>query len=160
MLFLLLWIVLSIQMNVSPRKSILLDIMGGKDLKLCTFGRWLKNPVLFFLKFNFSPHLIFQWQFNDLNKCSYFFVKKSIANYLKSESEWALLPGMFTHTRNLFSWQKLPQCNRMTATEQKHIIKRRIKKNKQTRTNNIQMDNCMYRYIKQWTVLYVHVYYV
>ncbi len=24
-----------------------------------------------------------------------------------SESEWALLPGMFTHTRNLFSWQKL-----------------------------------------------------
>ncbi len=37
-----------------------------------------------------------------------------------SESEWALLPGMFTHTRNLFSWQKLPQCNRMTVTEQKH----------------------------------------
>ncbi len=26
---------------------------------------------------------------------------------------------MFTHTRNLFSWQKLPQCNRMTVTDQK-----------------------------------------
>ncbi len=40
-----------------------------------------------------------------------------------SESEWALLPGMFTHTMNLFSWQKLPQCNRMTVTEKKQIIK-------------------------------------
>ncbi len=35
-------------MNVSPRKSILLDIMGGKDLKLCTFGRWLKKSCFIF----------------------------------------------------------------------------------------------------------------
>ncbi len=35
-------------MNVSPRKSILLDIMGGKDLKLYTFGRWLKKFRFFF----------------------------------------------------------------------------------------------------------------
>ncbi len=48
-------------MNVSPRRSILLDIMGGKRFKLYTFGRWLKkDSVLFFLKFHFSPHLFFQ----------------------------------------------------------------------------------------------------
>ncbi len=35
-----------------------------------------------------------------------------------SESESALFSGMFTHTRNLLLWQKLPQCDRMT--EQKH----------------------------------------
>ncbi len=45
---------------------------------------------------------------------------KVLLHVLESESEWALLPGMFTHARNLFSWQKLPQCNRMTVTEQKH----------------------------------------
>ncbi len=39
-----------------------------------------------------------------------------------SESESALLSGMFTHTRNLFSWQKLPQCDRMTE-QQTQIIK-------------------------------------
>ncbi len=48
----------------------------------------------------------------------------------ESESEWALSPGMFTHTRNLFSWQKLPQRNRMTVTEQKTQIIKIIKKNK------------------------------
>ncbi len=38
----------------------------------------------------------------------------------ESESELALFPGMFKPTRNLFLWQKLPQCNRMTVTEQKN----------------------------------------
>ncbi len=37
-----------------------------------------------------------------------------MAIFLVSESEWAFLSGMFTHMRNLFSWQKLPQCNRIS----------------------------------------------
>ncbi len=67
-----------------------------------------------------------------------------------SESEWALLPGMFTHTRNLFWWQKL-QCNRMTATEQKtQIIKIIIYKiyNVQNSTNNL-----LHRWLKIFSLV-------
>ncbi len=52
---------------------------------------------------------------------------------IQNESEWALLPGMFTYTRNFFSWQKLPQCNRMTVTEQKNTDNK--KKNKKEQVN-------------------------
>ncbi len=37
-----------------------------------------------------------------------------------SESEWALLPGMFTHTRNLFSWQKLHSATEWQWQNKKH----------------------------------------
>ncbi len=35
---------------------------------------------------------------------------------VRIRSEWALLPGMFTHMRDVFLWQKQPHCNRMTVT--------------------------------------------
>ncbi len=49
-------------MNVSPRRSILLDIMGGKDFKLYTFGRWLKKILFYFFLNSIFPPIYF---FND-----------------------------------------------------------------------------------------------
>ncbi len=40
--------------------------------------------------------------------------------FLESESERALLPGMFAYTRNLLWWQRLPQHKQNDSDKMRH----------------------------------------